>query len=389
MHDRVHREAGKHAGGAKSDIEIAIDFLEKFRPNGPWVLTAIVPDKGTKTITALTMAAAKHFLQENSGKANVYFMVNPTRAALDKKAAKTDVAAIEFLFADLDPNDDERPEEAKARYAREITEFGLTPTLLIDSGNGLQVLWKLDKSILLAEPTGSGGKSKFSASDQAMVDEVEARGKNVIERLGSKAGTQNIDRILRMPGTINLPNKKKLSVGRVPCSTALLSSSSVTHSLSDFPLPVRAGLSSHKSSRPTGFRANTNSLPQSLLHILYLTGDQPAGYSSRSNLLWAFINQALKMGIDEEVIVQACLNDSYRSCSIREHVRENGNNESYVRRQIERAINEAGSKSVGEKVTIRVHPGETHLAWRETQNALLAANCPRSGTKAGDAAVAL
>ena len=41
-------------------------------------------------------------------------------------------------------------------------------------------------------------------------------------RLGSKAGTQNIDRILRLPGTTNLPNKKKLNTGRVACPTRLI-----------------------------------------------------------------------------------------------------------------------------------------------------------------------
>ena len=34
-------------------------------------------------------------------------------------------------------------------------------------------------------------------------------------RLGAKAGTQNIDRILRLPGTINLPNAVKAKEG--PC----------------------------------------------------------------------------------------------------------------------------------------------------------------------------
>jgi hypothetical protein len=108
------------------------------------------------------------------------YAVNPTRKTLRKKAAKTDVAAIEYLVADLDPNDDETPEEAKARYARRLEEFEPKPTLAIDSGNGLQLLWRLASPIVLSKPESIGGKPAFSAADQTKVDDIEARIKCVI-----------------------------------------------------------------------------------------------------------------------------------------------------------------------------------------------------------------
>ena len=37
-----------------------------------------------------------------------------------------------------------------------------------------------------------------------------------MESLDSVAGTQNIDRIFRLPGTTNLPNKKNSSVAVLP-----------------------------------------------------------------------------------------------------------------------------------------------------------------------------
>ena len=56
-----------------------------------------------------------------------------------------------------------------------------------------------------------------------------------METLGSVAGTQNIDRILRLPGTINLPNAKKLREGRTACPAKLIKFNGATCRLEDFP----------------------------------------------------------------------------------------------------------------------------------------------------------
>ena len=60
------------------------------------------------------------------------------------KASKLDIAAIEFIISDLDPRDDESPEDAKARYLIALETFKPAATAIIDSGNGIQGLWKLE-----------------------------------------------------------------------------------------------------------------------------------------------------------------------------------------------------------------------------------------------------
>jgi putative DNA primase/helicase len=212
----------------------SIKFLQKLRPGGPSLLTAIVPDGATTTITAQTADQVEAFVRKHDGKQNLYYSVNPTRKRLNKKAAKTDIAAIEYMLADLDPNEGETSEAAKARYLKALESFEPKPTAAIDSGNGIQALWRLQERIVLGEPiwvekqVTENGKTKtkkvleFSAEDQAKIADVEARAATLMLRLGAKPGTQNVDRILRLPGTINLPNEKKRKQGRTQCPTKLL-----------------------------------------------------------------------------------------------------------------------------------------------------------------------
>jgi hypothetical protein len=188
----------------------SVEFLEKLRPGGPWVLTAIVPDGTPTTITAKTPKQAQRFIRDHNGQRNVYFSVNPTRTPMDEKAAKADIAAIEYAFADLDPAEGESPADAKARYRTQLETFEPRPTFVIDSGNGIQLLWRLAVRIVLGEPVpGPQGKSSYSPKEQAKIDDAEARNAAVMVKLNAKAGTQNIDRTLRLPGTTNLPNAKK------------------------------------------------------------------------------------------------------------------------------------------------------------------------------------
>jgi hypothetical protein len=160
-------------------------------------LTAIVPDGGTETCTLYTADEVRSFVDKHNGKCNLYYSVNPTRQAMKCKAAKKDIAAIEFMHGDLDPKKGESPEEAKARYLKALGAFKPAAGAIVESGNGLNVLWRLQKRVVI-EP-----------EDQAKIDDVEMRNKALMERLGSVAGTQNIDRILRLPGrSICRPKRK-------------------------------------------------------------------------------------------------------------------------------------------------------------------------------------
>jgi hypothetical protein len=203
---------------AKTSHELGLDsieFLRLLRPAGPWQLTAIDPQTGDiVTRTIRSAAKACEFVAEHNGRRNLYYAVNPVRIE-NIKASKTDVSAIEFLLGDLDPREGEASSAAKQRYLAALKSFQPEPMFVVDSGNGVQVLWRLDQPITLPKPDKrvdeKTRKPKWvlTPNAQAIIAENEGRSKAVMEKLGSKAGTQNIDRILRLPGTINLPSAKK------------------------------------------------------------------------------------------------------------------------------------------------------------------------------------
>ena len=352
-------------------LDEAVAFLERLRPAGPWVLTAILPDPvpgqpPTITITANRRSEIRDFVSEHNGRRNLYYSVNPTRVATTKKASKTNIAAIEFALADCDPRDDESPEDAKQRYlvALKIKNTEVPPpTFIVDSGNGLQFGWRLAAPLTLP-PLGNG---ELNDEAKTTTDDVEARFKAVMERLGAKAGTQNIDRILRLPWTENLPNAAKRKHGRVPCQATLIEFNDGVHGLDAFPLPPK------EEPKPRDATANAEvKLPLELRLMLGLTGESPGGYETRSHLLWAFIHSALRKGLDDYAIVDAATG-TVEGSSIGDHVRENGG-ERYIKSQIERALNAA--PATGEGVIIRWEAGTLDKVWRQTERVMIDADVP-------------
>jgi predicted P-loop ATPase len=263
--------------------ETALDFLEKLRPGGPWVLTAIIPDGLTDTVTANNAEEVRRFVGKNDGKKNLYFSVNPTRTTRTSKASKLDIAAIEYSFVDLDPKEKEAPDVAKSRYLAGLEAFKPAPTAIIDSGNGIQALWRLDEPIILPEPTAVENPQRgqprkvYSSETQSVITDAEGRVKALMETLGSVAGTQNIDRILRLPGTINLPNAKKMKDGRIPCPTKLLKSSVATCKLDEFPAVALSAFAATAATAFTG-TASDNSMVNIFSDLDWSKVEQHAGW---------------------------------------------------------------------------------------------------------------
>jgi hypothetical protein len=329
--ERGHEILGRRGNGPTTRGEIkqessqpprgtqAIEFLCRLRPSGSWVITTIPPDGGpTCTRTFSDLEAARRFIVERGYeyREGIYYTANHARGEPRSKPKKEDIIEVEFLHVDADPNDDETPDQFKARLLPMIEKFQPRPTFVIHSGNGVQLLWRLDRP--------------GASTDDEVIKDIEARNVALAEQLGAPRGTQNIDRVLRLPGTWNYPNAKKRKAGRVKCWASVIKHNNVAHPLSAFPAGGQATAKQTKQST-----ASSSELPKRIRADLFHTSG--AGYGSdRSGLLWAFLCKAVRAGIADQAIIDACLDRAFADCAIHEHCREEGG-ETYIRRQIARA----------------------------------------------------
>jgi hypothetical protein len=119
-----------------ADVEEALAFLRALRSDGPWVLTAIVPDGATTTRTfeASDEDGVRKFIASHNATKNIYFTGNPCGRP-SKKPTKADMTGAIFLHTDDDPRDDETPEAAKTRIMAGYDACDPPPSIVVDSGN--------------------------------------------------------------------------------------------------------------------------------------------------------------------------------------------------------------------------------------------------------------
>ena len=106
----------------ETPVTPAIDFLQRWEPAGPWVLTAIDPETKriqTRSFSPKAAGTAAAWIVERNRKRhwNIYFLVNRPKRALTKKAKKTDIAEIVSLHVDIDLPGGRDEEEERSRLA--------------------------------------------------------------------------------------------------------------------------------------------------------------------------------------------------------------------------------------------------------------------------------
>jgi P4 family phage/plasmid primase-like protien len=176
-------------------------------PNRRWVLTSISLDK--KQITTATFDAGREaqclaWLEQHGADRNIYFAVNPPDWDVAKKCERTDIPRVVYLHVDIDPRagEDIAAEQQRALGLLQNPPGIVEPTCIVSSGGGLQGFWALRDPIVT--------DCKLELAEDAKLYNL------AIELALGADHVHNLDRIMRLPGTINRPDAKKAAKGRQP-----------------------------------------------------------------------------------------------------------------------------------------------------------------------------
>ena len=320
------------------NTDAAVEFLSRWAPDGPWVLVAIEPDRkgiATRTFLAdeLRSGVVREFVDHWNGRRNLYFSVNRPRRATDKKLLREDINSLDWLHVDLDPRagDDLGSERERIRHK---LNGGLPtgvpePTVVIDSGGGYQAFWKL------AEPLPLDGSE---AAYQ------EAKRYNLqLEHLFKADSCHNVDRVMRLPGTVNLPNALKRKKGREPALAELVEFNDNMYLLDRF---VQAPITEVEPKRAVEIHIDAGDVQRvddidsiglrDYLKVVAVQGDHPDqpkdGDSSRSAWLFDFVCNAMRDGVDDQTVYAIITDPNYK---ISESVLDKGGRaEQYALKQI-------------------------------------------------------
>lgn len=340
------------------DADVGLKFLRWLYPQGPWLMTAINVDQTetpSRTFFPHQQDEFSNWLRHYDG-FNIYYSVNKPTRAMNKKAERTDIGEMWFTHVDVDPRSKENFDLEKERILKllceKYAEKGLPkPSAIVFSGGGYNALWRLQEPIVIAE-------------DGVPLKEIEARYENAkrynlqLEILLGGDNCHNVDRILRLPGSVNRLNKKKLAKGRVQCQAEIVYLDSSTYPLSSFmaapPVQQRGGGGFSSSGGGVGVSISGNvkrlgsveelgeKVPQRLKMIIVqgYDPDEPNKFgTSRSEWLFYVVCGLVRAGCTDDEIYSVITDEGFK---ISASILDKGSTiERYATRQIQRAREQA------------------------------------------------
>jgi len=245
--------------------------------------------------------AAQKALELCSKGADVYFGVNLRYGNAGKKE---NIKFLNSFHAELDYGSEGHKKPSKYQSYEEcleaIRQFEKEPTFIVHSGGGFHCYWVLSTPL----PVQEYG-----------VEILESINKSLTLALGGDPGTQDISRILRVPGTFNYKNPDH------PRPVSLIKASEQKYDILDFTALVKNEIKgNYQSICLSTFEANwqeVDNLPVSERIKFLIKNGNDGAYLSRSEADMAVITALVNKGVSEdkikEVFQKYPIGEKYRS----------------------------------------------------------------------------
>ena len=298
----------------------AVSFLRGWAPDGPWTVVTDNESRGAKgpwhakQFTPEQISQLLAFLAAHEGKDNIYFTVNLSKPVKTSPEEK-DITALCGVPLDVDLPAG-TTEDVFNEKLNEIRSVSPPPTAIICSGGGLQAFWRYETP----EPVTPEAIQQTQALTLTLADALQ--GDHV----------QNIIRLMRLPGTTNVLNLRKRTLGRVPTPAYLIEADWARAYSPHQPPPTIPSNNQNRRDKDTLFsdldfawqeRITTGSTN-------WLKGKD----RTRSAALWAVVLHLVRQEWADDDILEVITSPEY---GISASVIENSNPEKYARSQIQNA----------------------------------------------------
>lgn len=214
------------------DADAIEDFLQNVLDRTVFHLTSINPLADKKSTYAsrslftddIGTALAWIEKQQDDGY-GVYFHANIPKQGVRKKAKREGIGAADCFHLDCDPPDSVKTDADLASWQEATIEDLQTsdvvprPTAIWISGYGVQAVWLLKKRRKMTD---------------AVLQHIEDVNRRLAHHFGGDRSAFDVSRVLRLPGTVNYPNKKKLEAGREASPARLVENQGATYGLDNF-----------------------------------------------------------------------------------------------------------------------------------------------------------
>jgi Virulence-associated protein E len=229
----------------------------------------VIPEPSTKPPYQVSIHPdeALDILAPLQGTHNCYFQVN--LGPPNRKSKKEDITHARMLHVDLD--------DPSPAALTTLQQFNPPPTAIIFSGGGHQAFWFFRTTIPTQTP---------AARD--MIEDLNNRIRHAL----NADHCYNIDRIMRLPGTLNMPDDGKRKKGRTPALSHVIELTPThLYALDDFQRLQKQAAHDPSAPPPTNL-ALEDLDPQELDKIseetkeLILLGDIQAQFPSRSEAVY-------------------------------------------------------------------------------------------------------